>query len=249
MLKTKQQNAPIAARGAGQGAEVPTAQRIREAAIGLFAEEGYAATGIRDIGKRAGISTSVLYHYVSNKEQLLAEIMLDGLTNVLSAGRRAVAAEDDPALQLARLVVTHMSIEVGHVASSAVIDREFGSLGDERQAQVLGLRDEYQQLWRDVLKRGTAAGRFEVDDLRLGVLFIIDLCNGIGRWYRPGGRLNLDDVLSHAVDAVFGIVRVDDDGTPLRVAMTTLDIGALIRELDSTPRVTFEGDLAPGTPK
>lgn len=228
---------------------MPTALRIREAAISLFAEQGFAATGIRDIGSRAGISTSVLYHYVSNKEQLLVEIMLDGLTNVLAAGRRAAAAEDDPALQLARLVVTHMCIEVTRVDSSAVIDREFGSLEDAERPRVLALRDEYQKVWRSVLKKGTSTGRFDIDDQRLGVLFIIDLCNGIGRWYRPGGRLKLKDVLAHAVDAVFGMVRADEDGTPLRLAATSLDIGALIKELETTPRVSFEGDLQPDIPK
>ena len=50
-------------------------ERIREAALDLFARQGYVATGIRDIAREAGITSSTLYHHVSNKEELLVALM------------------------------------------------------------------------------------------------------------------------------------------------------------------------------
>ena len=39
-----------------------TAARIHEAALRLFAAHGYAATGIRDVARDAGVTTAALYH-------------------------------------------------------------------------------------------------------------------------------------------------------------------------------------------
>ncbi len=47
--------------------EEPGRQKILDAARSLFGERGYDATSIADIGERAGISKSVLYHYFGSK--------------------------------------------------------------------------------------------------------------------------------------------------------------------------------------
>jgi len=44
--------------------------RIRDAAIGLFAERGIAATTIRDIAAAAGVSSGLLRHHFGSKESL-----------------------------------------------------------------------------------------------------------------------------------------------------------------------------------
>jgi AcrR family transcriptional regulator len=47
----------------------------------LFSEYGYENTSISAIAKEAGMSKGLLYHYFSGKEELLKEIMIDGLNN------------------------------------------------------------------------------------------------------------------------------------------------------------------------
>ena len=55
----------------------PVRQAIRDAAIELFSEKGYAATTTREICQRAGITKPVLYYYFGSKEQLFREVVLD----------------------------------------------------------------------------------------------------------------------------------------------------------------------------
>ena len=50
-------------------------ERLIKAAIDLFYKKGYPTTTIRDIGKKANISTSVIYHYFNDKEEMLYEII------------------------------------------------------------------------------------------------------------------------------------------------------------------------------
>jgi AcrR family transcriptional regulator len=56
----------------GEGAQRPA--EILEAAKQLFVEEGYAATTIRRIAARLGISSTALYVYFPDKDAILAEI-------------------------------------------------------------------------------------------------------------------------------------------------------------------------------
>ena len=50
---------------------------IKEAALELFANEGYHATSISKIARKAGISKGLMYNYFESKEDLLKEIVHD----------------------------------------------------------------------------------------------------------------------------------------------------------------------------
>jgi AcrR family transcriptional regulator len=53
----------------------PGRQKMLEAGLGLFGERGYHATSIAEIGDRAGIAKSVLYHYFGSKAGLYEAIV------------------------------------------------------------------------------------------------------------------------------------------------------------------------------
>ena len=50
-------------------------ERITRAAERLFAEEGFAATGIRAIAQLAKVSIGAIYHHFSGKDEILERIM------------------------------------------------------------------------------------------------------------------------------------------------------------------------------
>lgn len=52
-----------------------TREKILDAALVVFAHNGFAATSISDIAKAAGISNGLLYHYFSSKEDLFNELI------------------------------------------------------------------------------------------------------------------------------------------------------------------------------
>lgn len=66
----------MAERGRGTSApETASRERLLDAAVELFGERGYAATGIGAICDRAGLAKTALYHHFGNKEGLLAEVI------------------------------------------------------------------------------------------------------------------------------------------------------------------------------
>ncbi|MGH3224322.1 MAG: TetR/AcrR family transcriptional regulator [Streptosporangiaceae bacterium] len=201
--------------GVSDDEPVPTNQRIRAAAIYLFARRGFAAVGIRDIAARAQITTSVIYHYVLNKDELLVDIMRIGLRSLVASATAAVSTRSDPIDRLAALIVNHMAIEVRQSDTSSVVDHDFRLLGGPQREEILSIRDEYERLWERVLADGGEAGLLDVADARLTRLFCIDMCNGVRRWYRPDGRLSLERVCSTAVDFIFSAVKAQRDGVSM----------------------------------
>lgn len=73
----------------------PGRERVVVAALELFGERGYHATSIADIGARAGIAKSVLYHHFGSKAGLFEEIAETQTRDLLA--HVADALPDDPA--------------------------------------------------------------------------------------------------------------------------------------------------------
>lgn len=73
-----------------------TANTVRSAALTLFAERGYRATTMADIGAAVGIRGPSLYRHVRSKQDLLAEIMTDTMNELLALQTVARAADGGP---------------------------------------------------------------------------------------------------------------------------------------------------------
>lgn len=58
-------------------------EQIMQAALELFAKEGYAHCSIAALAKHAGISKGLMYNYFESKEQLLLNILEKGLLEIM----------------------------------------------------------------------------------------------------------------------------------------------------------------------
>jgi AcrR family transcriptional regulator len=56
---------------------------IEEAAMELFAKNGFSGVSISTIAAKAGISKGLLYNYFANKEALVKEIILEGIRQMM----------------------------------------------------------------------------------------------------------------------------------------------------------------------
>ena len=56
-------------------ATAQTRERLLDEALSLFSQRGYAATGIRDILKAAGVTQPTLYHHFADKAALLQTLI------------------------------------------------------------------------------------------------------------------------------------------------------------------------------
>lgn len=86
-------------------AEVPAGQpkrlaheerraQVMDAALAVFSESGYAAS-MGDVGRRAGVTRTVLYHYFATKEDLFLAVADRLLTELLRALAQAMSPSDE----------------------------------------------------------------------------------------------------------------------------------------------------------
>lgn len=75
-----------------------TRARILDAAVELFDESGFAATGLGDIIERADITKGALYYHFDSKESLAAAIIEEATNRVIGAFRE-IANSSTPALE------------------------------------------------------------------------------------------------------------------------------------------------------
>ncbi len=117
---------------ARQARSEATRKRIINAAVDLFADEGYQATGLGDIIERAEMTKGALYYHFDSKEALATAIIGEGAGTALTAFRN-IAEPSAPALEnmihgvfvVADLVRTDKMVRIG-----AQLLRAFGKFNE-----------------------------------------------------------------------------------------------------------------------
>jgi AcrR family transcriptional regulator len=213
-------------------AELSTKQRIEQAALHLFAAKGFEATGIRDIADQAGLSTSALYHYMGSKDELLVAFMVESMTELTRAAHAALEGAEDPAAQLAALVRTHVGFHTMDAQRSMVSDDELRAVSDAAFTKVMQLRDGYERLWAETLERGNRSGEFSFADARITRLALLEMCNGVARWYSDRGPKRPAEIADSFADLALAMVSAQSDGQAVRTAglrgRSTKEILALV---------------------
>lgn len=126
-------------------------QRLIEAALRLFAREGYDRTSVRMIAQEAQVSQGLLYNYFQSKQDLLHAIFLQSMQDVQQSFATG-SGDVSPEQQLARLIRSSFEI----VRSNLQFWRLSYSL--RMQPDVLADLSEQTQEWsRQILQ--TLEGR------------------------------------------------------------------------------------------
>ncbi|MGH3757589.1 TetR/AcrR family transcriptional regulator [Actinophytocola sp.] len=191
---------------AGEAGTTTRYAAIRDAALRLFARDGYAATTMADIGAAVGIRGPSLYKHVVSKQDLLAQIMLDTMAALRESHQAAVRGNTDPAVRLRRAVEAHVRYHARHRLEAFVGNREIRSLDEPHREAVLASRADYEQRFRTLVRNGVRAGRFDVTSVRLASYAILDLGMGVAAWYREDGELSEDEIVWHYGDLALRIV-------------------------------------------
>ena len=130
---------------------VPRREQLLEAAAALFAERGYHAVGIDDIGAAAGISGPGVYRHFASKQALLESLCDRAMTRMLAGARGTTSAQNDPHAALEALVDLHVLFAVEERALIGVWVREMRALSDDVRRSLRRRMREYEQPWHAVL--------------------------------------------------------------------------------------------------
>lgn len=182
-------------------------EEIRQAALRLFAQRGYIATTMEDIGRAAGIRGPSIYRHYESKQQLLYEIMSETMATLIAEQQLAVSSTTNLVVRLRRMVEAHARYHARHRLEAFVGNRELSNLDDEKRAEVLAQRRRYETGLRAVIDNGVADGSFSVGSARLASYAILDMGIGISTWYSPQGELAESHVVYEYGEFALSLVR------------------------------------------
>jgi len=109
-----------------------TRQVIYEAARHEFSDNGYAATSIGRVARRAGVSTKTLYRLIPNKADLFEGVVSDRIDRFLSGiNLQAIDhSEIDEALYAALMACADLALDKDVVALQSMVLQEAGKFSD-----------------------------------------------------------------------------------------------------------------------
>lgn len=171
-----------------------TALAIRQAALELFAEKGYHATSLRDIGAKVGMHAGSLYNHISSKEELLVSLLKAFTAERIATLTQATAGVDDPVARLRALIDAIVLDRPREHREIFVSQSELRAVDPDRRREIVALRDQYEEVIGGVLDHGAERGVFDVPDRKLSIYAIIAIGQQIDRWYRPDGRLTREEI-------------------------------------------------------
>lgn len=169
-----------------------TDTRIREAAITLFATNGFAGTGIRELADRVGVTTSSLYHHISSKDDLLEQIVTTSMAALNDVGDYWFNQQAAPPKRFAGLVACHAIIHTIAANETIVVDRQLAAMQPSSRRRAVAARDKYERTWRDLIVAGVESGAFRVDHPELATRALLGATTAIADWYRPRGAIESD---------------------------------------------------------
>jgi AcrR family transcriptional regulator len=169
--------------------------KILAAAVGLFAEYGYHAATMRDIARIAGIQAASIYYHYASKQALLVEIMESHMRQLNANLERIVSKRNTVQQSLYEAISNHIRLHTTFKSEFFIIDTEIRALEDENRAKILALRDQYEDLIQELLREGMEQGVLRQTDIKISSYAIIAMCTEVAQWFRPGGRLSVQQVI------------------------------------------------------
>lgn len=161
--------------------------QLLSAAERLFAERGFLAVRLEDIGAAAGVSGPAIYRHFPNKESLLVELLVGISTRLLAGAREVRARGADAAAALDGLIDFHLDFALGEPDLIRIQDRDLGYLPAAAARQVRRAQRQYVEVWVGVLRE--VEPQLAETDARLMAHAAFGLLNSTPHSLKPANSL------------------------------------------------------------
>ncbi len=158
-------------------------REILEAAAALFAERGYLATSVRDIGERVGLLGGSLYHHIKSKDALFIAIHDAALQAAGDLIEQEIAAYAEPWRRLEVACIALLEIQLDPNSLTMPLMNDFRAVPEEVRQHLVAKRDTFEQIFVTLIAELPLDPRL---DRKLYRLLLLNLLNSVVAWYRKG---------------------------------------------------------------
>jgi TetR/AcrR family transcriptional regulator, cholesterol catabolism regulator len=176
--------------------ERSTAQAIREEAAKLFFARGYDATSLRQVAAAVGLKVGSLYNHIASKEDLLLQVMGGIIDDLLDLQQKALDTEGDVIEKLRAVLDCHLRFHAERAQEVFIGNAELRSLPEPDRRVIIEKRSQYEKIIQSLIEDAGDEGMASVLDPRIHTYSLVAQATHIASWYRPGGRLTLDEIVA-----------------------------------------------------
>ncbi|CAE6913864.1 Acyclic terpenes utilization regulator AtuR, TetR family [Pseudomonas marincola] len=176
--------------------------KLLQMAAHLFRSKGFDRTTVRDLAGAVGIQSGSIFHHFKSKDEILRSVMEETIRYNTALMRDALGQAANTRERMLALIRCELqSIMGGTGEAMAVLVYEWRSLSDDGQQFILALRDEYEQIWLDVLEEARVQGEFSGDPFIIR-RFLTGALSWTNTWFRSEGPMSLDQLAEQALTLV-----------------------------------------------
>lgn len=181
-------------------------EQILLSAISIINRKGYSGTTMEEVASELLMTKGSLYYYFKNKSDLMYQchyFVLDQATKDLEIILEEGGPEKDV---LRKMIETHITYAIDEKEIFNLIMEPKQLFNEEQLGLVLKLRNHYEGLFDEIIRRGIEAGEFHADEPKIARMIILGAMNWVQQWYRPDGRLAKEDLITIYSDYILKIL-------------------------------------------
>jgi AcrR family transcriptional regulator len=138
-----------------------TREKILGKARAVFARYGFRKTSLNDIVRDLGVTkTAIYHHFPGGKSEIIDAVLAAEEGQILEAMRRAISAEEDPAMQLRQALLA----KIAHLRTLREVLEISGEVGEEvsclYESHERRFKEQERALFEEILRVGQEAGLF-----------------------------------------------------------------------------------------
>ena len=175
---------------------------ILEAAIKVFAEQGFFQSTVSQIAKEAGVADGTIYLYFKNKDDILVQFFSYKTKQVFESFKQEVDQADDTVDKLRKLIHRHLEEFQRDRNMAIVYQAETHQNNRLAEEQIKEMSKMYLDIVSEIVEQGQEEGVIR-KNLYVGLVkrFIIGAVDEvINTWIHSGGKYDLVSMADPLVD-------------------------------------------------
>jgi TetR/AcrR family fatty acid metabolism transcriptional regulator len=190
--------------------------QILEAAVKVFARQGFHQSTVAQIAKEAGVADGTIYLYFKNKDDILVQFFSFRAKQVFESFREEVDRAQNSLDKLRNLIHRHLAEFQRDRDGAIVYQVETHQNSRLAEAQIKEMSKMYRDLISEIVEQGQQEGTIR-KDLYVGLVkrFIIGAVDEvINTWLHSDGEYDLASMADPLVELFIKGIGYSDSSTP-----------------------------------
>ena len=191
-------------------------RRILNAAVKVFAEQGFYQSTISQIAREARVADGTIYLYFKNKDDILVQFFSFKTAQVFERFRNSVDRADSAIEKLRNLIRSHLEAFQRDRSMAVVYQTETHQTSRLAEPQIKAMSKMYLDIISEIVEQGQQEGSIR-KDLYLGLVrrFVIGAVDEvINTWLHAETEYDLVSMADPLVDLFIRGIGIDDNVQP-----------------------------------